>query len=334
MKKILIFGATGSVGAYLVDHCINNMDEEFEIFAISKRETSFFEKKYGIQYISVDISKKEDFERLPRTNIHTIVFLAGILPAYMEGYTPSDYFSINTIGGLNALEYAASVDCNKFIYTQTISDLSGYFGETKELCPYMKRNIKMNTDHTLYVISKCAVVDMMEHYFEKYGLNIYTLRLPNIYMYTKNMVFHVDGKAKFIAYLNLIEKVKRGESVEIWGDPQRGKDIVYVKDFCQMVEKVILTDKKKGLYNVGTGVETSLEEQIRGIVEVFSSNIDEIVVSYRPELPSNPEYIMNIENARTELGYSPRFLYRDLLIDLKEEMEKDRFSELTKSFVN
>lgn len=46
MKKILVFGATGNIGAYFVEYCRNLLDlNNFEIIAVGRKKTDFFEKK-------------------------------------------------------------------------------------------------------------------------------------------------------------------------------------------------------------------------------------------------------------------------------------------------
>ena len=83
MKKIIVLGATGNTGAYLIDYLFENIDKnEFEIIAAGRKKTNFFDR-YGIKYFSVDISKKESLEILPKDNVHAVIFEAGILPASM-----------------------------------------------------------------------------------------------------------------------------------------------------------------------------------------------------------------------------------------------------------
>ena len=55
MKKIVIFGATGNIGAYFVDYCKKRIDEkEYQIIAVGRKQTDFFQKK-DIEYINVAI---------------------------------------------------------------------------------------------------------------------------------------------------------------------------------------------------------------------------------------------------------------------------------------
>jgi len=44
-----------------------------------------------------------------------------------------------------------------------------------------------------------------------------------------------------------------------------------------------------------------------------------------PDKPSAMEYIMDIENAKTELGYKPEYTYKKYLDDYKIEMQNNRF---------
>ena len=120
----------------------------------------------------------------------------------------------------------------------------------------------------------------------------------------------------------MIEKAIAGEKIEIWGDKTRKKDMVYVKDFCQMLFKATSANIRFGHYNVGTGIGTSLEDQIKGIVEVFGDKDKKSVIVERPDLPNAPQYIMDITNAVNELDYHPQYDYISMLKDLKFEMER------------
>jgi len=50
---------------------------------------------------------------------------------------------------------------------------------------------------------------------------------------------YVNGKNVPLGYRYFIQKALNSETIEIWGDPQKAKDIVYVKDFNQMLNKAI-----------------------------------------------------------------------------------------------
>ena len=169
---------------------------------------------------------------------------------------------------------------------------------------------------------------MIEHYYEKYKLKRYILRFPNIYLYHPNKYYYVDCKKKWQSYRYLIELAKLGRPIEIWGNPNIERDMVYVKDCTQIIRKAIESNVDGGVYNVGTGVGTSLRDQIEGIVNVFSDVERKSSIIHRPDMPDSPDYIMDISKTVRELGYEPKYYYLDYLNDMKKEMEENRFSLL------
>lgn len=324
MKKIVVFGASGDTGKYFIDYLIKNENEKYEIIASGSRDCKYFEK-IGITYIKVDITKKEEFEKLPKDNVYAVVDLAGLMPARMEGYEPYKYIDVNIAGNFNVLEYCRLNNVNKILYAQSFGDIKDY-GETElVLKADMTPKFNYNTDHTIYVMTKNFTVDMIKNYNQRYGINAFIFRLPTIYLYSKVDTYFVDGKIHKIGYRLLMEKAMNGETIEIWGDENRVKDMVYVKDFCQMLEKALESERKFGHYNVGTGIGTSLKEQIEGIVEVFSPKDKKSKIIKNPNKPNAPQYIMDIQPARKELGYEPKYNYIDMLKDFKKEMEEKRF---------
>ena len=106
------------------------------------------------------------------------------------------------------------------------------------------------------------------------------------------------------------------------------KDILYIKDLCQMMYKALFAQVDGGTYNAGTGIRTTLREQIEGIVDVFSPKEHRSNIVEKPEKSSFTSFVMDIENAKKDLGYKPEFSYIRYLQDYKNEQELNRFAEL------
>lgn len=327
MKKIIIFGATGNIGVYLTDYLLEKYSNEFEIVAVGHRKTHFFDDR-GVKYISIDIRNKDDFNLLPTDNVFSAVHLANMLPARMADDNPYTHFDVNLYGTINILEYLRKCKAEKIIFTQTYADIAGHWNKQIELMPDMSRSLVYTGDHALYAISKCAAVDTMEYYHQTFGIKNYILRLPNIYMYSPEKYYYVNGEKRLISYRYLIERAIKGEPLELWGDPGRLRDIIYVKDFCQLVYRCIAAKNDGGIYNAGTGHGTTLKQQIDGIIKVFSPKAAPSKIIYCPEKKDAMQYIMNIDNAREEIGYEPQYSYEDYLNDYKLEMNSNRFEGL------
>jgi UDP-glucose 4-epimerase len=332
MKTVIVFGATGDLGTYLVDELF---EQGYKVIAVSKRNiVEDYYNNRGIECFKVDISRKADFKKLPTNGIDAAIHLSGAMPSRMEGYNSQLYIDVNTTGTLNILEYCRSNNIKQLLFTQSHSDVAGYWNTGEYIKPDAPRKLNYKGDHTVYIISKNAAVDLIEHYHQQYGLKTYILRLPTVYNYRPVFDMFVDGKAVPLGYRYLIQRAIQSEQIEIWGDPSVAKDIVYVKDFNQLVMKAMESGRSNGIYNVGTGVPTSLDEQIKGIVQVFSPNDKPSEIIYRPEKPSQNSYLYDIDNARLELGYEPKYDYIQMLKDMKKEMEGDRFKHLEGMNVN
>ena len=320
-KKIVVFGASGDTGRYFIEYFkANYSGDEYEVIASGTRETDVFDGM-GVSYYQVDISKEKDFEKLPK-DVYAVVDLAGMMPARMKGYDPQKYVDVNITGTLNILNYCKDNNADRILFSQSFGDIKDYSEKNPVLHPDMVRNFSFTTDHTIYVLTKNFAVDMIENFHQMYGLKRFIFRLPTIYLWSPIDHYYVDGKIKKIGYRILIDRAIAGEPIEVWGDKTRKKDMVYVKDFCQMLYKAIFVSKSSGYYNVGTGIGTSLEDQIKGIVEVFGEDNNKSVITERPDMPNAPQYIMDITAAVNELDYHPRYDYISMLRDFKNEMEK------------
>jgi len=125
-------------------------------------------------------------------------------------------------------------------------------------------------------------------------------------------------------FRELIDQATAGKTIEVWGDPERKKDMLYAGDIAQIFYKACFVDRAYGFYNVGTGIGISLLDQIKGIIQVFCEDkVSDIV--FRPDKPNAPQYIMDISEAVEELDYHPEYTYIKMLEDMKNERTLGRY---------
>jgi UDP-glucose 4-epimerase len=66
MKKIIVFGSTGHLGAYTIDYLLDNIDKnEFEIIAVGRKNTDFY-SNLGVDYFRVDVTDTKDLIYFPQ----------------------------------------------------------------------------------------------------------------------------------------------------------------------------------------------------------------------------------------------------------------------------
>ena len=323
-KKIVIFGATGNVGSYLSVDLV----KDYDVVAVGHRKSdNGFFADYDIPYFSCDVANEADFASLPQSDVFAVLHFAGAVPAYQAKYDAQEYISSVVQGTFNVLEYARKVGAERFVFPQSLCDICHHFGTPTPIPSDASRLAPHSGDHAMYVICKNAAVDMIEHYHEVYGLKRFVFRLSRIYLYLPDPFQWMDYERRLVSDRYLIYRAMKGEPMEIWGDPKRRLETMCIYDFIQMVRCALAATCDGGLYNVGSG-GTTLEDRIRGIVEVFSPKDCPSEIIYRPDKPNGQQFVLDYSKAEVELGYHPRYTWRDYLVEFKKEMELCRFSKL------
>lgn len=324
-RKIIVFGATGTLGTHIA---IDLQQKGYQVYAVGHRKSdNGFFSDYNIPYYSLNIEDIEQFDHLPQSDISTVLHFAGALPATMEGYAPHKYIDSIVKGTLNVLEYTRKCGATKIIFPQSLFDISYLFGSKTPISPDAVRKAPMTGDHAVYVIAKMAAVDLIEHYYQIYGIKRFILRLPRIYMFHPNPYTYTDGIKNLISDRYLIEQAIKGETIEIWGDPERLLETICVKDFLQIIEKCVESPLNGGIYNVGSGGST-LKERILGIVEVFSPKECPSPIIYCPEKKSSQQFVLDIRKTMAQLKYTPQYNWKEYLLDFKKDMEVQPFKKL------
>lgn len=327
-KTVVVFGATGNIGAYVA---VRLKAEGYSVIATGKRESdnNFFEDR-DIPYYSIDIKKREDFDKIKVEDVYAVAHFAGSLPSRYK-YDPNDLIESIILGTSNVLQFMRAHNCKKIIFPQTPHDLSDHFDQMKNgglLGADLTRGFPLTGDHSVYVIAKNAAVDLIEHFHALYGGSRFILRFFTIYEYHPNPYHYADYKRRMMPFRMLMDRASKSLPIEIWGDCKKKKEMVYIKDLTQLVVNCVNSDIPGGIYNVGNGWQVSLEEQIKGIVEVFSPKDNPSKITYCPEKPDPRENAFDISKTVKELNYSPQYSYIEQLEDFKREMEEEPFAQL------
>jgi len=322
---IIVFGAAGFIGTYLVDQLVT---DNFDVLAsdISPLGQVYY-KKQGIPFIRLDITGEKGFGKLPQKGVEAVVNLACLQPANVSeaAYSPIKYIETNTIGTLNVLEFCRKTKVNKVICFNSHRAAEGLWGTGKPIREEAKA-IKYTGEYAMYVISESAAADCVEHYRQKHGMQAIIFRLPPVYGYGPHTEIFKNGKPIKTGFKIFIENATAGKPLEVWGDSKKGRDIIYVKDVVAAIIRALKSPKAAGTYNIASGRTLSLEEEAKGIIKVFSPKGHPSKITYRPEKPNSIEsFLYDIGKAKKELGWSPKYSFEEMLADYKKEMASERF---------
>ena len=327
---ILVIGASGFIGTYLVKKLV---DSGHEVVATGRSER--FAGHYGrmgVRYIRFDLGRKEDIDLLPTDGIEAVVLLAAMLPANMPGDEDAQkYIDVNITGTLNILEYCRRNGIRKIISATSYADVSGKWSADVRIDDDTLRDYSLSGDHAVYVISKNAASDLIEYYNNTYGMQGAIFRFPPVYGVGPHSSLYNNGVLRKSGFQIFVDRAVAGEDIEIYGQDTY-RDIVYIDDVVDAFCLALESDNAKGIYNIMSGESSSLEQQALDVIDVFTpaGAAKKSKVIRRPDIPNcSASYSFSIEKARRDFGYSPKFVpFHKLVEAYKAELDNPRFPDL------
>ncbi len=197
MQRVIVFGATGNLGAYIAMHL---KEQGYDVIAVGGRKDDHgFFAAHGMRYYSVDIRKPEAFDVLPVDGIDAVCHFASSLPS-RYAFDPVGLFESITIGTLNVLNWMVGCGCKKIVFPQTPSDMAMYHNNGSVIPDDAPRHFPLTGDHAVYTIAKNAAVDLMEHYRAEHGIAFFALRFFTIYQYHPNAYHYADFKRRMCVW--------------------------------------------------------------------------------------------------------------------------------------
>jgi len=328
-KNIIVFGASGFIATYLIDELLN---QGFKVTAsdINDIGREYYKNK-NVKFINVDITKKSDFEKLEQCKYYAVVHLAACQPANVgqEQYDARDYINVNVIGTLNILDFCKQNQVGKIIYASSHRNTQGLWSDNKAIREEDGRGLKYSGEYAMFSISESAAQDCVMHYQAQYGLTGVIFRLPPVYGYGPHTEIFKDGKPIKTGFQIFIEKAMACQPLEIWGNGDVGRDIIYIKDVVSAFIKAITNPTVSGLFNITSGNYLTLRAQAEIIAKLFWGATTQPIFIERPELSNGMDsFLYDNSKAARELEWIPKFTFEDMLIDYKKEMESKRYEYL------
>jgi nucleoside-diphosphate-sugar epimerase len=174
-EKILVIGASGQIGVELT-LALRKMYGAAQVVAADLREQNPLLAGTG-PYVSLDVMNKEMLHvQVIRQNITQIYLLAAILSATGEK-NPSLAWNLNMQGLLNVLDIAREEKLSKVFWPSSIA----VFGPSSPRVNCPQHTIIEPT--TIYGISKYAGEFWCNYYWQRYGVDVRSIRYPGLISY-------------------------------------------------------------------------------------------------------------------------------------------------------
>ncbi len=297
MKNVLITGGAGFVGSnlasLLLDHGCNVTILE-DLFTGELANIAGL----GVEFIEGTILNRELVRRSVR-GIDTIFHLAA-RNIIISRQKPREDMAVNIEGTFNVLEAAVEGGVEKVVYTST----SSIYGNARILpTPESEPPNFLN----YYSVSKYAGENYCLAFYEMHNLPVAVVRYSNLYG---------PKQSPSNPYCGVVGKFINNPHPIIHGDGEQTRDFTYVADACRATILTALSPESSGeVYNIGTGVETSINELARKLspegAEIKYTDhrdIDNIrrravdITKIRDHLKFCPDYNLNAGLKKTVSG--------------------------------
>jgi len=304
---IVVFGASGFIGTYLIDRLVA---DGYDVVAtdISQIGEDYY-KKLGVPFVPLDITQEDEFGVFPKENIVAVVNCACLQPANISDKecNPSKYIDVNVVGTLNILEYCRKAK-SRLISFNSRKPIKGEYG--------------------MYAISERAATDCVSLYKQQYGMRNITFRIPPVYGYGCYTEIFKEGKPVKTGFQIFIDNAIKGEPLEVWGNAKLGRPIIYVKDVVSAVISVF-GSRTSGMWDIWSVKKLTLKQEAEDIIEVFSPKDNKSKIMYCPDKPNSIEKTRDLDfNWSVFRRWKPQYSFRDMLVDYKKEWESGKFDML------
>ena len=307
-KKILVTGAQGFVGSFLLENLINKRGVSRD--AIRTPSSS-----------SDDLRKWENCLKAVN-EIDVIIHLAANVGGI--GYNvdhPGSLFYDNAIMGIQLMEAARLSKVEKSVIIGTVCAYPKYTN-----VPFEENDLwegYPEETNAPYGLAKKMLLVQSQAYRKQYNFNSIYLLPTNLYGPRDN--FHPEYSHVIPSIILKIDKaIKENKGqVHLWGTGQPSREFLYVKD---AVEGILLATEhynKSEPINLGTGNETTIHDLAR-LIATLMNYTGEII--FNPQKPDGqPRRSLDIRKAEKEFYFKSITPLKTGLIESIKWYQKQSF---------
>lgn len=311
-EKILVIGASGQIGVELT-LALRKIYGEANVLASDLREQNELLKDTG-PYVSLDVMNKEMLHvQIIRQGITQIYHLAAILSATGEK-NPSLAWNLNMQGLLNMLDIAREENLQKVYWPSSIA----VFGPTspKQHCP--QQTIIEPT--TVYGISKYAGEFWCNYYFNRYGVDVRSLRYPGLISYKS-----APGGGTTDYAVEIYHEALEKKSYECFLNENTYLPMMYMPDAIRATIELMEAPAEKisvrTSYNLAAMSFSPKEiaAEIRNHIPDFSISYQQ---DYRQSIADSWPQSIDDSVARSDWGWKEEFDLAAMTKDMIENLKK------------
>ena len=246
--RAIVTGGAGFIGSHVVDALLARGDE---VHILDDLSTGQRENVADSATLHVGDVRAPD-EVFDRVRPEVVLHFAAQVNVRVSVDRPAHDAEVNVVGTLSVLEAAKRYGAQVVL----ASTGGAIYGECDGPAPETAPRLPLSP----YGASKLAAEEYVATYNRLYGTRHVSLRYANVY--GPRQVAH--GEAGVVAIF--MELMRDGGTPTIYGDGTQTRDYVYVGDVARATLAAL--DNDGGVFNIGTGVETSVIDLYAAIERV------------------------------------------------------------------
>ena len=298
---VLVTGGYGFIGSHIVEklikqgHHVRILDNlsTGKITNVNKHKNKKVDRK--IQFIKGDICDV-DICREAIKGCDAVCHLAADISVSKSVEDPVTCHNANVNGFFNVLNVARENNIKRVVFSST----SAIYGDNTDTS---KTELSTGRIISPYALSKNMNEMYARLFTDIYDMECIGLRYFNVYGQRQNQE---GGYAAVIP--TFVKLLKNNERPVIYGDGSFVRDFVYIDDVVDANILALTTQEKDcfgEIYNIGSGIGTSICDLVKNINIVLGKKIEPIFKQER--LGDVKHSIANVKKARKHLGYIPKY---------------------------
>jgi dTDP-glucose 4,6-dehydratase len=295
--RLLVTGAAGFIGSNFVHYWLERHPDDtvvvLDLLTYAGNRANLDGLAEQIDFIEGDIADLELGRRLlEQYDIEVVVNFAAESHNSLAVVDPRRFFHTNVIGTQTLLEAAREVGgLQRFHHVSTCEvygdlplDTDDVFTEES---PYRPR--------TPYNASKAGADHAVRAYHETFGIPITITNCSNNYG-----PYQFPEKVIPLFVTNALGD----RELPMYASTQNKREWLHVRDHCRAIDLVLQSDRIGETYNVGSGIEASIEDIADKVLELTGK--PESLKTIVPDRPGHDRrYLLDSSKLRRDLGWVP-----------------------------
>jgi dTDP-glucose 4,6-dehydratase len=313
--RLLVTGGAGFIGSNFVHYWLDAHPGDdlvvYDLLTYAGNRDSLAAVENRIAFVEGDICDRELAESTLREHeVGVVVNFAAESHNSLAVVDPTRFFRTNVLGTQTLLDASRAAGVERFHHVSTCEVYGDLALDTDEVfteeSPYRPR--------TPYNASKAGADHAVRAYFETFGLPVTITNCSNNYG-----PFQFPEKLIPLFTTNALDD----EPLPMYASTQNKREWLHVLDHCTAIDLVLAAGAPGETYNVGSGVEATIEDIADRVLELAGkpASLKTIV----PDRPGHDRrYLLDATKIRAELGWVPARGFDEGLAETVEWYRENR----------